>query len=261
MWLLMLVCVVGLLGFPATASLAATAEKGINWWNMAMQLFGGLAIFLFGMEQMAVALKKVAGDRMKTILAKLTTNRIMGLVTGAFVTAVIQSSSVTTVMLVGFVTAGLMSLSQAVGVILGADIGTTITAQIVAFKVTKYALILVAIGFLLLFTGKTDKLKQNGALIMGLGFIFFGKPRRLLVDAFGQLAAQFRNIGVTGLQNLMHLRNVENRKQQVLDRHEFVTVIAGTLKCLVHTEFKLATEHSIASLENQVSSIVHSSGC
>ena len=90
------------------------------------------------MEQMAEALKRVAGDSMKQILGRLTNSRIMGLITGAFVTSIIQSSSVTTVMLVGFVTAGLMSLSQAIGVILGADIGTTITAQIVAFKVTKY---------------------------------------------------------------------------------------------------------------------------
>jgi len=154
---------------------AATADQArIDWWSMGMQLFGGLAVFLFGMEQMAEALKKVAGNRMKTILGKLTTSRIMGLLTGAFVTAIIQSSSVTTVMLVGFVTAGLMSLSQAIGVILGADIGTTVTAQIVAFKVTKYALLLVAIGFLLVFAGKSDRTKQYGALIMGLGMIFFG---------------------------------------------------------------------------------------
>ena len=141
---------------------------------MGMTLFGGLALFLFGMEQMSVALKAVAGDSMKRVLAKLTTSRIMGLITGAFVTAIIQSSSVTTVMLVGFVTANLMSLSQAIGVILGADIGTTITAQIVAFKVTKYALLLVGIGFLFIFVGKTDKTKHYGALIMGLGLIFFG---------------------------------------------------------------------------------------
>ncbi|MDH3233399.1 MAG: Na/Pi cotransporter family protein [Alphaproteobacteria bacterium] len=141
---------------------------------MGMQLFGGLAVFLFGMEQMAEALKKVAGNKMKTILGTLTTNRVMGLFTGAFVTAVIQSSSVTTVMLVGFVTAGLMSLSQAIGVILGADIGTTVTAQIVAFKVTKYALLLVAIGFLLIFTAKSESTKHYGTLIMGLGLIFFG---------------------------------------------------------------------------------------
>ena len=164
------------LWFAAAPSLALAAEDGqaISWWTMGMQLFGGLAVFLFGMEQMADALKKVAGNRMKSILGTLTTNRFMGLLTGAFVTAVIQSSSVTTVMLVGFVTAGLMSLSQAVGVILGADIGTTVTAQIVAFKVTKYALLLVAIGFLLIFTSKNETHKQYGTLIMGLGMIFFG---------------------------------------------------------------------------------------
>ncbi len=161
--------------FAAGPVLAASGDSDmIDWWGMGMQLFGGLAVFLFGMEQMAEALKKVAGNRMKTILGKLTTSRIMGLLTGAFVTAIIQSSSVTTVMLVGFVTAGLMSLSQAIGVILGADIGTTVTAQIVAFKVTKYALLLVAVGFLLIFTGKKENVKHYGALIMGLGMIFFG---------------------------------------------------------------------------------------
>ena len=170
----MLVCLGVCLGMAAAPALAASSEDGINWWNMGMQLFGGLAIFLFGMEEMASALKKVAGDRMKTILAKLTTNRFMGMLTGAFVTAVIQSSSVTTVMLVGFVTAGLMSLSQAVGVIFGAHIGTTITAQIVAFKVTHYALLLVAVGFVLVFASKSDRTKQYGMLIMGLGLIFFG---------------------------------------------------------------------------------------
>jgi len=153
---------------------ATAAEDGVEWWSMGMQLFGGLAIFLFGMEQMAEALKKVAGNRMKTILGTLTTNRFMGLITGTVVTAVIQSSSVTTVMLVGFVTAGLMSLSQSIGVILGADIGTTITAQIVAFKVTKYALLLVGVGFVLMFLGKKDTTKHYGSLVMGLGMIFFG---------------------------------------------------------------------------------------
>ncbi len=168
---LILTAVLVLAAMPA---LAAAGDKGINWWNMGMQLVGGLAIFLFGMEQMAEALRKVAGNRMKDVLGKLTTNRFMGVLTGAFVTAVIQSSSVTTVMLVGFVTAGLMSLSQAVGVIFGANIGTTVTAQIVAFKVTHYALLLVSVGFVLIFTGKTDRRKHYGMLIMGLGLIFFG---------------------------------------------------------------------------------------
>jgi len=165
----------GVVAMPALAAAAAAEQvQDINWWNMGMTLLGGLAVFLYGMEQMADALKKVAGDSMKQILARLTNSRVMGLITGAFVTAVIQSSSVTTVMLVGFVTAGLMSLSQAIGVILGADIGTTITAQIVAFKVTKYALLLVAVGFGLIFTAKQDQIKQYGHLIMGLGMIFFG---------------------------------------------------------------------------------------
>jgi phosphate:Na+ symporter len=139
-----------------------------------MGLLGGLALFLFGMDQMSDALKLVAGDGMKRVLAKLTTNRFSGLLAGTFVTAIIQSSSITTVLVVGFISAGLMSLTQSMGVILGADIGTTITAQIVAFKVTKYALALVAIGFALLFCFKNDRIKHYGHMIMGLGLIFFG---------------------------------------------------------------------------------------
>jgi phosphate:Na+ symporter len=158
--------------FPALA--AGDSENVMNWGVMGMQLFGGLALFLFGMEQMADALKAVAGERMKTILAKLTSNRFMGAVTGAFVTAVIQSSSVTTVLVVGFITAGLMSLSQSVGVIMGANIGTTITAQIVAFKVTKAALLMIGGGFSMLFISKNEKIKQYGAMLMGLGLVFFG---------------------------------------------------------------------------------------
>ena len=158
----------------AMPGVAATDGAGLDWTAMFIQLAGGLALFLFGMDQMGEALKVVAGDKMRLILGKLTTNRVMGLVTGAIVTAIIQSSSVTTVMLVGFVTANLMSLSQAIGVILGADIGTTITAQIVAFPIKKYALLLVAAGFLMTFTSRKDDIRQYGVLIMGLGLIFFG---------------------------------------------------------------------------------------
>ena len=167
---------VGFLALVLSYAAAAAESPGteLAWGTMTMNLLGGLALFLFGMEQMAAALKSVAGERMKQILATLTTSRLMGLLTGAFVTAIIQSSSVTTVMLVGFVSANLMSLAQAVGVILGADIGTTITAQIVAFKVTKYSLLLVTVGFVMLFTGKSQRIKQYGQLIMGLGLIFFG---------------------------------------------------------------------------------------
>ena len=139
-----------------------------------MGLLGGLALFLHGMDQMSESLKAVAGGRMKSILEKLTKNRLMGAVTGAFVTAVIQSSSVTTVLVVGFITAGLMTFSQSIGVIMGANVGTTITAQIIAFKVTKFALLMVAVGFGMTFFSKREKLRQYGAGLMGLGLVFFG---------------------------------------------------------------------------------------
>ncbi len=164
----------GLIFAPALAVAASSPTNEMHWWDMGMKLCGGLALFLFGMEQMADALKAVAGERMKTILATLTKNRFTGAITGAFVTAIIQSSSVTTVLVVGFITAGLMSMSQSIGVIMGANIGTTITAQIVAFKVTKAALLMVAIGFAMMFLSKKEKIKQYGAMLMGLGLVFFG---------------------------------------------------------------------------------------
>ena len=137
-------------------------------------LFGGLALFLFGMDIMTRALKQAAGDYMKDILAKLTKNRLSGVGIGAFVTAIIQSSSVTTVILVGFISAGLLSMSQSVAVIMGANIGTTITAQILAFKVTKLALPVIAIGFLVSFTAKRETWRQYGLMLLGLGLVFYG---------------------------------------------------------------------------------------
>ncbi|NVD06724.1 Na/Pi cotransporter family protein [Vibrio sp. JPW-9-11-11] len=141
---------------------------------MSMGLFGGLAMFLYGMEKMAGALKRAAGSRMKQVLGTLTTNRISSVVTGAGLTAVIQSSSVTTVLLVGFVSAGLMSLNQAVGVIMGANIGTTVTAQIIAFKVTKAAMAMIAIGFIIEMASKQQQNKNYGNIIFGLGLLFLG---------------------------------------------------------------------------------------
>jgi phosphate:Na+ symporter len=155
-------------------SSGAAPASDLKPFTILIGLLGGLAIFLYGMDKMSEALKAVAGERMKDVLGKLTRNRFMGAITGAFVTAVIQSSSVTTVLVVGFITAGLMSLAQSIGIIMGANIGTTITAQIVAFKVTKYALLMIAIGFGMLFVGKKEKLRQQGAGLMGLGLVFFG---------------------------------------------------------------------------------------
>ncbi len=137
-------------------------------------LFGGLALFLFGMDIMTQALKSATGDYMKDILGKLTRNRFVGVGMGAMVTAIIQSSSVTTVILVGFISAGLMSMSQSVAVIMGANIGTTITAQILAFRITELALPIIAIGFGIAFTAKRNDWRQYGLIILGLGMVFYG---------------------------------------------------------------------------------------
>jgi phosphate:Na+ symporter len=142
--------------------------------TMALQLLGGLALFLYGMEKMTDGLKAAAGQQMNTLLAKLTGNRLLGALTGAIVTAVIQSSSVTTVLVVGFVSAGLMTLVQAVGVIFGANVGTTITAQIVAFNTTALALPLIAAGFVTGFVSKEGVARHYGAMLLGLGLLFYG---------------------------------------------------------------------------------------
>ena len=124
-------------------------------------LIGGLALFLFGMNSMSDALQKAAGEKMKKILGFLTRNPIMGALAGALVTAVLQSSSATTVMVIGFVSAGLMSLPQAISVIFGANIGTTMTAQLMAFKISNYIYPIIFIGFMLNFVGKRKSKKYR----------------------------------------------------------------------------------------------------
>ncbi|MFC1883146.1 Na/Pi cotransporter family protein [Thermodesulfobacteriota bacterium] len=146
----------------------------ISWILMAIGLLGGLGLFLYGMEKMSGGMKKAAGNQMRSILAVLTGNRIAALMVGASVTMVIQSSSATTVMLLGFVQAGLMSFSKSLGVILGADIGTTITAQLIAFKVTKYALLMVAVGFALRMFSRGGNTRNIGEVILGFGLLFLG---------------------------------------------------------------------------------------
>ena len=141
---------------------------------MLFGLFGGLGIFLFGMEMMSTSMQRSAGGKMRSILGALTRNRFIGVAVGAFVTMVIQSSSATTVMLVSFVQAQLMTFGQTLGVILGADIGTTITAQLIAFKLTDYALLMIAIGFGMKFLTKRDRLRNIGDVLLGFGLLFFG---------------------------------------------------------------------------------------
>lgn len=137
-------------------------------------IFGGLGLFLYGMKLMGDGLENMAGDRLKSILEKITSNRIMGVFVGAVVTAIIQSSSATTVMVVSFVNAGLMSLMQATGVILGANIGTTITAQMVSFKLDAVAPIFIGIGAIIMLAAKKKKTKDLAYILLGFGILFMG---------------------------------------------------------------------------------------
>ena len=137
-------------------------------------LAGGLAMFLLGMYSMSDALQKAVGERMKQILSFLTKNPIMGALAGALVTAVLQSSSATTVMVIGFVSAGLMTLPQGISVIFGANIGTTMTAQLMAFKISDYIYPIIFIGFLVYFIAKSEKAKNIGMVIFSFGLLFEG---------------------------------------------------------------------------------------
>ena len=149
-------------------------QPDINFVQITTSLIGGLAIFLYGMQVMTEALKLVAGQRMKQLLGAMTRNRFTATLAGIIITAIIQSSSVTTVLVVSFITAGLMTLSQSIGIILGANVGTTITAQIIAFKVTNAALVMVAIGFFTELLAKNEHVKQLATMLLGLGLLFLG---------------------------------------------------------------------------------------
>ncbi len=185
---------------PGTALAGSDQASSISWGFLIIGLFGGLALFLYGMEKMSEGMKKTAGHKMRAILSALTNNRIIALFVGAFVTMVVQSSSATTVMLVSFVQAELMTFAQSLGVILGADIGTTITAQLIAFKVTDYALLLVAVGFGMRMLGKNDFLKNLGEVLLGFGILFYGM--KLMSDAMKPLRTypDFINL-MKGLEN------------------------------------------------------------
>lgn len=167
---------------------------------------GGLALFLYGMNSMSDALQKAAGEKMKKILEFLTKNPIMGVLAGALVTAVLQSSSATTVMVIGFVSAGLMSLPQAISVIFGANIGTTMTAQLMAFKITDYIYPIIFVGFMLYFASKKEKVKNVGLVIFSFGLLFegieiMGSVMKPLANSpiFVELMAKVSDIPVLGV--------------------------------------------------------------
>ena len=169
-------------------------------------LLGGLAMFLYGMTTMSDALQKAAGDKMKRILAFLTKNPVMGVLAGAIVTAVLQSSSATTVMIIGFVSAGLISMPQAISVIFGANIGTTMTAQLLAFKISDYIYPIIFIGFMMFFACKKEKIKNIGMVIFSFGLLFegieiMGSVMKPLATSpiFIQLMGQVKDIPILGI--------------------------------------------------------------
>ncbi|NLU10042.1 MAG: Na/Pi cotransporter family protein [Tepidanaerobacter acetatoxydans] len=143
-------------------------------WNSFFTMFGGLGLFIYGMRLMGEGLERAAGDQLKNLVEILTTNRLMGVFVGALVTAIIQSSGATTVIVVGLLNAGIMDLSQAVGVIMGANIGTTMTAQLIAFKLSNIALPAIGIGTGIFLFSKNKTRKFIGQVILGFGLLFFG---------------------------------------------------------------------------------------
>lgn len=182
----------------------------ISWTWLLIGLAGGLALFLYGLETMTASMKRSAGNRIRTLLAAVTRNRFVGLLVGALVTMAIQSSSATTVMLVGFVQAELMSFAQSLAVILGANIGTTITGQMIAFKLTDFALVLVALGFGLRMLGRTPMLKNCGDMLLGFGILFYGM--KVMNDSMAPLRGAPEFIAM--LEGL---------------RHPLMGIVAGTL--------------------------------
>jgi phosphate:Na+ symporter len=162
------------LAFAAVAANAEPSPDSPDWLDLGLGLFGGLALFLAGLQQLSEGMTKAAGDALKTVLGTLTTNRFTGAITGAFITGILNSTTVTTLLVVGFVSGGMMTLAQSVGVIMGANIGSTVTAQLLAFNLSQYSLGPVALGFFMLFTAEREKVKYYGMMLMGIGLVFYG---------------------------------------------------------------------------------------
>ncbi len=158
-----------------------------NTVQILFGLFGGLAVLIYGMNLMSECLQKAAGEKMKAVLALLTKNPVLGVLAGALTTSVLQSSSATTVMAIGFVSAGLMTLPQAISIIFGANIGTTMTAQIIAFKISDYIFLIIFVGFLISFLSRSERIKNIGLTIFAFGLLFLG------IDTMGSVMQPLAN--------------------------------------------------------------------
>lgn len=174
--------------------------------QIAFGLLGGLAIFIYGMNMMSECLQKAAGEKMRSILALLTKNPVMGVLAGALTTAVLQSSSATTVMAIGFVSVGFMNLPQAISIIIGANIGTTMTAQIIAFKLSDYIYAIIFVGFIISFLVESEKVKNIGQTIFAFGLLFLGietmgSVMKPLADSpvFTEMIARVSDVPILGV--------------------------------------------------------------
>ncbi len=185
-----------LVGAPAFASNFNITAK--TWPHAIMGLLGGITFLLYGLDKMTSAFKSLAGERLKYILGRLTKNKISALMTGAGVTAIVQSSAATTVMVVGFISAKLMTLPQSLAVILGSDIGTTLTVQLIAFKLNQYALIFIIIGFIVKSLSKKESIWHLGRVIMAIGVVFFG------IFLIGESMALLQNLPIVK-QTISHI--------------------------------------------------------
>jgi phosphate:Na+ symporter len=164
-----------------TDAVANAASGAIEWWPLLAGLLGGLGLFLLGVQRLTSALKAITGDRLRRILARLTTNRFTAAATGVGMTAIVQSSTITTVLTVGFVSAGLLATAPALGVVLGANVGTTITAQIIAFDVRSWSLALVAVGAATLVATNRERPVRRAEVAIGLGLVLFSM--RIMSDS------------------------------------------------------------------------------
>ncbi len=190
-------------------------EMEINWQEILFMFIGGLGIFLYGIKSMGDGLQKSAGDRLRSILDRLTTNPFMGVLAGIFVTVAIQSSSGTTVIVIGLVSAGFMTLRQAIGVIMGANIGTTVTAFIIGIDIGEYSLPILAVGAFLLFFFKNNRINNFGQVVFGFGALFYG------LELMGE-----------GMKPLRELQSFIDLTQSMSD-NAFLGVLVGTVFTII----------------------------
>lgn len=179
---------------PATSQKTETAQQKseakkevIDFFGMAMGAIAGLVLFIYGVTRLAEGLEEISTDRMKSLLSKFTTNRFAGVLTGAVATTLLESSSVTIIMVIAMVSAGVLTFVQSLGVVLGSNIGTAVGAQIIALNIEKYVPILMLSGLLLLFLGKKQTLKNLGIILLGFGLMFYG------LEAIDEAMKPFRN--------------------------------------------------------------------